>query len=211
MVPNTFDLFLIHMPKYVFDSEQQLLSSWRDLSNIDKNKVKRIGVSNFYEPHLSRLLEICDKNSLVKPYANQVEVNLNFSNKSLTEYCHQHNIKVMAFSPLGFLNAKYILQNERLKALAVEIKSTEAQAALAYLMTKDIAVIPASNNPEHIKENYHSVDFTSLAKRNSQLLDTDYAESDQSWLASLEVSTQSMEHGQALRWNVSNSNKAKPS
>lgn len=151
-----FDLFLIHHPIGLFDNELSLTQGWRALICIDNAKLHRKGVSNFYEAHLSRLLAICAKESLAKPYANEIEVNLLSKNVSLVQYCQSNEIKVIAYSPLAYAYSALVFKNEDLKSLADTLDVTAAAASLAWMMAKGITVIPKSADAKRQFENFSS-------------------------------------------------------
>lgn len=197
-----FDLFLIHhSSSEIFDSEKNLERNWRDLANIDGKSLRRIGVSNFYEPHLSRLLAICDRDSLVKPYANEIELNLISKNISLMDYCHRHEIRLIAYSPLAYNLSTLLLDNSNLENLAAKIHAKPAQAALAWIMAKGIAVIPKSTQEIHLKENYYSQNYIEAVKGHhlSAAIDAepDFIE------GVTGTAVDSKQHGKSLSWEVS--------
>jgi len=198
-----FDLFLIHhSTSSIFDSEKSLLEAWGNLCQIEKSKLNRIGVSNCYEPHLERLLALCEGEHLTKPYANEVELNLNTNNVSLVKYCKQHEIKMIAYSPLGYNMSMSLLENPILNTLATKIKATPAQTALAKLMSNDIAVIPKSSNKAHLVENFQSQDFILPVQQNAtlcSLLDANVGEENE---AVTETAISSKKHAQSLEWKV---------
>eukprot|EP01035_Chromulina_nebulosa_P025483 gene25483-33255_t len=66
-----FDLVLYHRPGQLFHSRDTLFQAWRLMANLPTVLVRRVGVSNFYIPHVARLLEICDNCNLKKPFANE--------------------------------------------------------------------------------------------------------------------------------------------
>lgn len=59
--------------------------------------VKSIGVSNFNKSQIERILASCT----IAPAVNQVEVNINWLNTKLIEFCYSKNIVVEGYSPLG--------------------------------------------------------------------------------------------------------------
>lgn len=59
--------------------------------------VKSIGVSNFNKRQIERILASCT----IPPAVNQVEVNINWLNTKLIEFCHSNNMVVEGCSPLG--------------------------------------------------------------------------------------------------------------
>ncbi len=63
-----FDLLLYHNPFSMFDSNAQLKLSWLHMNKLKKWwRVKRIGVSNFYASHLTKLFDVCEEFNLEKP------------------------------------------------------------------------------------------------------------------------------------------------
>lgn len=198
-----FDLFLIHhSTSNLFESENSLEQGWRSLANIDKTKLRRIGVSNFYEPHLSRLLEICKRESLVTPFANEIEMNLLAKNSALMNYCNEHDIKVIAYSPLGYGMSGYLLDNPELNELAKKIDATPAQTALAWMMAKGIAVIPKTRHQTRLNENVKSVDFIEAVKKKRKAAATldAVADIDENGLCGTAIDSNN--HGKSLTWCV---------
>lgn len=72
----------------------------------------------------------------------------------MTEFCKEHDIRLMAYSPLGYAYSALLLENEILQTVASELSATPAQIALAWLMKHDIAVIPKSTSPQRLAENF---------------------------------------------------------
>ena len=177
-----FDLYLIHNPTWsgIFDSKEKLRNEWEILSN--NPKLLNIGVSNFYEPHLRALLCVCEENeTLRKPYANQIQMSVGLLEPETMDICVQHGIHVIAYSPLGYLNSPCLLQREIAESfgtsvlhdIAEEINATPAQVALAWLMNKNVAVIPKSIQEERLLQNFLATDVKSrLQPTHMQALDT---------------------------------------
>ncbi len=68
-----FDLLLYHYPFSLFDSKAQLKQSWIFMTLLKQSRaVKRIGVSNFYASHLTKLFDVCQEFNLEKPFANEI-------------------------------------------------------------------------------------------------------------------------------------------
>ena len=59
--------------------------------------VKDIGVSNFNEYQINRLI----KETNVVPAVNQIEVHPYLVQRELVKYCKDNNVAVTAYSPLG--------------------------------------------------------------------------------------------------------------
>ncbi len=123
--------------------------------------VKNIGVSNF---SLQRLKRLCDRTT-IKPVVNQVECHLYFPQIELNEFCLEHQIYLTAYSPLGSggrpdalrkENEPTLLDHELVLALADKYHKSPAQIILAWLLERNIIVIPKSTNPKRITENFES-------------------------------------------------------
>ena len=194
-----FDLFLIHNPTHgrLFDDRDSLVAGWSDLAQVSNTKINRIGVSNFYTPHLERLLDVCDQEGLPRPFVNQILLNPWAQNKDLMDYCNHHGIKMMAYSPLGYAYSNWVLEDINLQKVALEIGTTPAQVALAWLMQKNIAVIPKTTHAERLVENLQSQRFiTSLSLEHIQSIDETVAVVPMSTM----TSEGSEEHGERLSW-----------
>ena len=151
-----FDLLLYHYPDKMFDSKAQLEQSWRQLTEQSKATVRRIGVSNYYAPHLTRLFDVCQECKLEKPFANEILINpyVYCLEKNTIDFCLENGIQLIAYSPLGFFHSDHILKDETMKTIAGKIQITTAQLSLAWLLSKRICVIPKSNSKSHQEENF---------------------------------------------------------
>ena len=156
-----FDLLLYHNPSSMFDSKAQLQQSWKYMTLLKKSEaVKRIGVSNFYASHLTKLFDVCQEFDLEKPFANEIQINpyVYCLEKDTLDLCLQNSIQLIAYSPLGFNFSRIVLDDIEMLSIAEEIGITTAQLSLAWLLSKSICVIPKSNNIQRQKENFHSKD-----------------------------------------------------
>ena len=145
----------------MFDSKAKLKQSWTYMTLLKQSQaVKRIGVSNFYAPHLTKLFDVCREFNLEKPFANEIQINpfVYCLEKDTLDLCFQNNIQLIAYSPLGFNAATIVLQDTGMQTIAKEIGITTAQLSLAWLLSKKICVIPKSNNILRQKENFASKD-----------------------------------------------------
>lgn len=85
------------------------------------------------------------------------------------KFCHQNNITVTAYSPLGtrgFVNKigqadalPDLLKNPTVLNIAEKYKKTPAQIALKHIIQRGIIAIPKSTNPTRIKENIELFDW----------------------------------------------------
>ena len=90
---DTIDLYQMHWP----DPEADIEEGWRTMAELQKEgKVRYIGVSNFNVSQLRRVMAIAPVSSLQPPYSlinREVE-------KEILPFCQQHDIAVIAYSPM---------------------------------------------------------------------------------------------------------------
>jgi len=135
------DLWLIHWPHPSLEVSK-ILSLMADLKQ--EGRIKNYGISHFTTELIAKIpaeFEVA---------VNQVEFHPSLYQKELLEYCQQRDIVVEAYSPL--------MQGDELKIpviqeIAGKHNVSAAQVILAWLLEKNIVVIPRSSNPEHIQSN----------------------------------------------------------
>ena len=156
-----FDLVLYHRPGNFFHSKETLIQAWRLMADLPTVLVRRVGVSNFYIPHIARLLEICHNCNLMKPFANQIQINpyIYQSERDLIQLCSSNDIALIAYSPLGYDGAEKLLGNLKLMEIAQRIAVSTAQLVLSWLISKRICVIPKSSSYQRQQENFDSCDI----------------------------------------------------
>jgi len=90
---ETIDLFQFHWPR----PDEQLEEGWRTLATLQsEGKIRHIAVSNYNVAQMERLLPIAPISSLQPPYSiirSDVE-------HEILPFCQQHNIGVIAYSPM---------------------------------------------------------------------------------------------------------------
>lgn len=145
------DLLLLHWPFANY------YAAWRTLEKLyAEEKIRAIGVSNF-EP--DQLLDLTTYNKII-PAVNQIETNL-YCQRSLERgWMDKKQVAHMAYAPLGQGSRNEMYQEPAVLSLAEKYGKTPAQILLRFLTQKNIAVIPRSTNPEHIRENFDLFDFT---------------------------------------------------
>ena len=144
------DLYLIHWPA---PKRDKYVDTWRALEAIKRDgRARSIGVSNFTETHLERLLA----NSTETPVINQVEVQPWLQQRALREFDAAHGIVTQAWSPLA---RGRVLGDPTLEAIGEKHGKSSAQVVLRWYVQQGLVVIPKSNSIERIRENSRVFDF----------------------------------------------------
>lgn len=88
------DLYVLQCP----DGEQKFVDTWHEMEKLlDSFGVKSIGVSNFNEEQVKRLLVgACNL-----PVSNQFECHPYRTENKLSEFCKSRNIAVTVYNPFG--------------------------------------------------------------------------------------------------------------
>ena len=147
------DLYLIHWPT----AGMRLEDTFRALNKLVRDdKVKHLGVSNFN----LRLLKESQALSETPLITNQVPYSISdrsYVHNGVLEYCQQNDILLTAYEPVdkGRLNI-----NRTLQSIADAHNATPYQIALVWLISQPrVITIPMSYDPQHIKENFESVNI----------------------------------------------------
>ncbi len=143
------DLYLVHHP---MEDKKETKRVWRMLEGYaGLSIIRSIGVSNFSEKQLEKLL----KKAEVLPVVNQIESHPGHWNHSLIEFCQANNILPVAWSPLRGLK-----DFPELAEIGQKYGKSAAQVALRYQIDRGVAVIPKSVSPARQAENFAIFDFT---------------------------------------------------
>jgi 2,5-diketo-D-gluconate reductase A len=149
---DVVDLYLIHWP---VPKQDKYLDAWRALEKIyAEGRARAIGVSNFTEANLRRLLET----SGVVPALNQVELSPHLAQAPLRAFHAEHGIATEAWSPLG--SGKGLLDEPLLARIGAKHGRTPAQVVIRWHLQIGNVVIPKSVTPSRIRENFQVFDFT---------------------------------------------------
>lgn len=149
---NYLDLYLIHWPSRGEDM-QPIFKAFKEL--LDQGKIKAMGVSNFNVRDLQEVLPIA-KEQGVPIVTNQVEFHPGLFQKELLHFCHDNQIALTAYSPLG---RAQLLDNPLIVEIANLHNKTPAQVCLKWIIQKDIIAIPKASSKEHLDENMNVFDF----------------------------------------------------
>lgn len=150
------DLFLIHWPNPVaFRDNWQTANAetWRAFEELyQAGKIKAIGVSNFLPHHFEEL----KKTATIFPMVNQIFLAPGELQEEVVTYCHEHDVLLEAYSPLG---TGKIFDVPEMKALAEKHQKSIAQVALRWSLQHGFLPLPKSVTPSRIEENIHVFDF----------------------------------------------------
>ncbi|MGO3328528.1 aldo/keto reductase [Gordonia sp. (in: high G+C Gram-positive bacteria)] len=145
------DLYLIHWP---LPKVGDFVDTWRALEGEYKaGQARAIGVSNFQQAHLERLLAEAE----VVPTVNQIEVHPYFQQAPLRTFNREHGIVTEAWAPLG---QGAVLDDEVLSAIGSEIGRSVAQVTLRWHLQRGDIVFPKSSTPARAAENFALFDFS---------------------------------------------------
>lgn len=143
------DLYLIHWPSDGYNEK------WRAMEDLyNDGLIKSIGVSNFEQPHLEKLLTTAK----IVPAVDQIETHPYFQQKELNEYLRSLDIAHEAWGPLGQGKGN-VLEDPTLAKIADTHQKTIAQVILRWHLQRNIIVIPKSVHTERIAQNIDVFDF----------------------------------------------------
>jgi len=158
------DLWLVHWPAPMTkdwkpNREIDWLDTYKAVEKLYKenpDKIKAIGVSNFSESYLKRLLE----SATVIPTMNQIELHPSCPQTDLVKFSLSKGIAVTAYSPLGSANSP-LPQNEVVKKIAEKKGATTYAVLLSIWANKDqMSVLSKSVTEERIRANAKLVDLS---------------------------------------------------
>lgn len=156
------DLYLMHWPH-----PKNYIQAWKQMESVyKKGLVKAIGVCNFEQRHLEKLLEYCE----IKPMVNQIEIHPLLTQKDLIKFCNYEGIQVEAYCPFGQMNEK-IKKEKILIDIANRYKKSISQIILKWHLENGIIPIPRTSDEKKLKENIDIFDFN-LTKSEIELIDS---------------------------------------
>ncbi|XP_044735600.1 1,5-anhydro-D-fructose reductase-like [Chrysoperla carnea] len=183
------DIYLIHWPMGFKENKDQIipiekgnvlfsdidyLETWRGMENCFRNGlVKAIGVSNFNQEQLSRLIDKC----FILPTINQIECNPHMNQSALRAFCKDFGIVIMAYAPLErglkiqFGKIPSLFEEPILKQLQRKYKKTLCQIIIRYLIQLGTIPIPKTINKRRLKENINVFNFN-LTRIDMEKIDT---------------------------------------
>ncbi len=139
------DLSLIHWPN---PSVDKYVDTWRAMIDLrERQQLRSIGVSNFTEAMLTRLID----ETGVTPAVNQVELHPYFPQAELRAFHAEHGIRTESWSPLA--RRSELLQEQVLQELAEIYGVTPTQIVLRWHVQLGSTPIPKSADPDRQREN----------------------------------------------------------
>lgn len=178
------DLYLMHWPvaikkgegfplskeKLISLDELPLATTWNAMEGlVEKGLARHIGVSNFSMKKLKGLIEQSNR----PPEMNQVELHPYLQQHDLLKFCHEHEIHMTGYSPLGSsdrpdnLKAEdepVLLEDPKIAEIAEKHGITSAQVLLGWAIKRGTAVIPKSTNPDRIEQNLKAAEVSLTAE-----------------------------------------------
>lgn len=152
------DLYLIHWP-----GNDKFAESWTALEDLyQEGKIRAIGVCNFNISHLQDLL----KTARVTPVINQVEFHPRLQQRSLREFCKEHNIQLEAWAPLM---QGGLLEDTTIAKIAEKYGKSNSQVILRWDIQNEVITIPKSVHKERMAQNADIFDF-SLTDEEMQII-----------------------------------------
>ena len=142
--------------------QEEYIETWKCMEKLkDEGFVKHIGVSNFRRDQIENIL----KNKLTKPVVNQIELHPYLQQPDLVTFSKQHNILIMAYSPLGskasYSGSTYpkdvgctLMDNPTIIAIANKSKHSPAQVLIKWSLQSGFVCIPKSATASRIRDNF---------------------------------------------------------
>jgi 2,5-diketo-D-gluconate reductase A len=145
------DLYLIHWPTPAKDN---YVETWKALIELQQDGLTRsIGVSNFQQAHLERLIA----ETGVAPAVNQIELHPYLAQTGLRREHGEHNIVTEAWSPLA---QGAVLEDPVIVEIAKAHGKSPGQVVIRWHLQLGNVVIPKSVTQSRIEENIDVFGFT---------------------------------------------------
>ncbi len=142
---DQIDLSLIHWPN---PSVDKYVDTWRAMIDLrERGMLRSIGVSNFTEAMLTRLVD----ETGVTPAVNQIELHPYWPQEALRAFHAEHGIRTESWSPLA--KRSELLTEQVLQELAAIYDVTPSQVVLRWHVELDSTPIPKSTDPARQREN----------------------------------------------------------
>ncbi len=158
LTSSYIDLILLHYPVKNYDK------AWKDLIYCKEHyNIKNIGTSNFEMEHLDTII----KQTNIKPYINQIQLNIFNQNKYLIEYHNINNIITHAHTTLTKSN---LLYNDLITNYSYNKNIDNDVFMYKFVLDQNIGILCKTTNIKHLNKNYL------LKNMNKIFYDNDYLE-----------------------------------
>ncbi len=145
------DMLLIHWP---CPDQGKFVETWKALIKLrDEGRAKSIGVSNFREDDLKRIV---DETGVV-PALNQIELHPAFQQRELRRVHDDMGIVTQCWSPLGQGDG---LHRSPIRKIAEETGKSASAVILAWHLQHGLAPIPKASSRDHIEANFACLQLT---------------------------------------------------
>jgi len=166
---DRIDLYQLHWPNGAVPIEETMAAME---ALVDQGKVRYLGVSNFSVGELEKAQAALRRQRIV---SNQVRYSLveRTIEPRLLPYCQQHQVTVLAYSPLGHAFQRVLRADpsDALGTVARAVGKTRAQVALNWCIAKaGVVALPKTELEAHLAENCAASGWT-LSNEHMQLLD----------------------------------------
>ena len=146
---DRLDLYLIHWPA-TLQYGDSYIEAWDALQQFKAEGLTRsIGVSNFLPHHLDAL-------SGETPAVDQIEVHPTFSQRALRDELTRRGITIQSYSPLG---SGADLRNRELARIGARHSKSVSQVIIRWHLQHGLVVLPKSQTPIRVRENFDVLDF----------------------------------------------------
>jgi diketogulonate reductase-like aldo/keto reductase len=187
------DLYLIHWPfpnyhppKCSIDSRspnaipynhEKFMETWRVLESfVDENLVSHIGTSNMTIPKLNQVL----KDVRIPVSVNEMELHPHFQQPELVQFCKDHDIAVVGYSPLGSphrperdrtADDTVDMEDPVIVKIAQDHNVHPASICLKWANANGHVPIPLSTNERNIVSNLQAVSTDPLTAEEKKAID----------------------------------------
>ena len=144
------DMLLIHWP---CPDKDLFVDTWKAFIELrDEGKAKSIGVSNFREEDLRRIID----ETGVTPALNQIELHPSFQQREMRKVHEELGIVTQSWSPLGQGKG---MSNDVIEAIAEETDQPESAVILRWHIQHGLCPIPKASSRDHIEANFRALSF----------------------------------------------------
>ena len=160
MNTDYIDSLLIHYP-----FPDYIVEIWKTMIDLKKEgKVRYIGVSNFHENHINKLIE----ETGVCPEINEIYISPIGTKQQLVDFCKNHNCLISVYSPLMDLASNRIPLSQ-LQTMSNKYGKSIAQLLIRWNIDRGCMPLPKSSSIIRLRENFDVFDF-SLTKEDMSII-----------------------------------------